>query len=72
VVVPLTEQDFSLERLASRLEASELRDEIEFEQYGLDYEEILRVKRFALEWAQDINMRLLEESAFEDDGVDPD
>ncbi|MGI8329020.1 nucleotidyl transferase AbiEii/AbiGii toxin family protein [Actinomadura scrupuli] len=66
------ERDFSLERLASRLEAAEIRDDAEFEQYGLDHEEIQRIKRFAAEWAQDINLRLLEESAFEADGADPD
>lgn len=60
------EAEFSLERLASRLELAELRGDDQFEQYGLDHEEILRVKRFAAEWAQDINLRLLEETPYED------
>lgn len=55
------ESDFSLGRLASRLEAAELRDDAEFEAYGLTLEEVRRVKRFAAEWAQDINLRLMEE-----------
>ncbi|MCO5971505.1 nucleotidyl transferase AbiEii/AbiGii toxin family protein [Actinoallomurus soli] len=55
------EPDFSLRRLASRLEAAELRNDAEFEAYGLTLEEVRRVKRFAAEWAQDINLRLLEE-----------
>ncbi|MCO5994024.1 nucleotidyl transferase AbiEii/AbiGii toxin family protein [Actinoallomurus rhizosphaericola] len=55
------ESDFSLRRLASRLEAAELHDDAEFEAYGLTLEEVRRVKRFAAEWAQDINLRLLEE-----------
>jgi Nucleotidyl transferase AbiEii toxin, Type IV TA system len=55
------EPDFSLRRLASRLEAAESRDDSEFEDYGLTLDEVRRVKRFAAEWAQDINLRLLEE-----------
>ncbi|GAA0315346.1 nucleotidyl transferase AbiEii/AbiGii toxin family protein [Actinoallomurus spadix] len=55
------ERDFSLQRLASRLEAAEFLDDQEFEDYGLTLEEVRRVKRFAAEWAQDINLRLLEE-----------
>ncbi|GAA2111168.1 hypothetical protein GCM10009780_66750 [Actinomadura alba] len=65
------EPDFSLERLAARLESAELRDDAEFAEYGLDHEEVLRVKRFAAEWAQDINLRLLEETPYEDDPDDP-
>lgn len=60
------EPDFSLERLASRLERAELISHEDFEQYGLGLDEILRVKRFAAEWAQDINLRLLEEMPYED------
>ncbi|MEV5747289.1 nucleotidyl transferase AbiEii/AbiGii toxin family protein [Actinoallomurus sp. NPDC052308] len=55
------ESDFSLRRLASRLEAAELRNDSEFEAYGLTLDEVRRVKRFAAEWAQDINLRLMEE-----------
>jgi hypothetical protein len=55
------EPDFSLRRLASRLEAAELRDDHEFQDYGLTLDEVRRVKRFAAEWAQDINLRLMEE-----------
>ncbi|MBC6458006.1 hypothetical protein [Actinomadura sp. HBU206391] len=64
------EPDFSLDRLAARLESAELRDDMEFADYGLDHEEVLRVKRFAAEWAQDINLRLLEETPYEDDTDD--
>jgi hypothetical protein len=38
-----------------------LRNDSEFEDYGLTPDEVRRVKRFAAEWAQDINLRLLEE-----------
>jgi hypothetical protein len=64
------EPDLSLERLAARLESAELRDDMEFAEYGLDHEDVLRVKRFAAEWAQDINLRLLEETPYEDDPAD--
>ncbi|MBA9007653.1 MULTISPECIES: nucleotidyl transferase AbiEii/AbiGii toxin family protein [Thermomonospora] len=64
--------DFSLERLADRLTCHELMPEAEFERYGLDHDGIRRVKRFAAEWAHDINMRLYEDAAFEKDGTDPD
>jgi hypothetical protein len=55
------ERDFSLHRLVSRLEAAEFLDDHEFEDYGLTLDEVRRVKRFAAEWAQDINLRLMEE-----------
>jgi hypothetical protein len=55
------EPDFSLRRLASRLEAAEFLDDQGFADYGLALEEVRRVKRFAAEWAQDINLRLMEE-----------
>jgi predicted nucleotidyltransferase component of viral defense system len=62
--------DFSLERLVSRLERYELQDDSAFVIYGLDHEDILRIKKFALEWAQDINLRLLEEAPYEDPPYD--
>jgi hypothetical protein len=34
--------------------------------------DIQGLRRFAAEWAQDIDLRLLEESAFEADGADLD
>jgi predicted nucleotidyltransferase component of viral defense system len=61
------EPDFSLHRLVSRLEAAQFLDDSEFEDYGLDLGEVRRVKRFAVEWAQDINLRLLSEEE-----IDPD
>ncbi|ACY99399.1 hypothetical protein [Thermomonospora curvata] len=64
--------DFCLERLADRLTCQEQMPEAEFERHGLDAERIRRVKRFAAEWAHDINMRLYEEAAFETYGTDPD
>ncbi|SEF90165.1 Nucleotidyl transferase AbiEii toxin, Type IV TA system [Thermomonospora echinospora] len=64
--------DFCLERLADRLTCHELMPEAEFERYGLDEAAIRRVKRFAAEWAHDINMRLYEDAAFEKDGTDLD
>lgn len=66
------EPDFSLHRLASRLEAAEFIDDREFEDYGLSPDEVRRVKRFAAEWAQDIHLRLMEEDLMEEDEVDLD
>ncbi|MEV0405435.1 hypothetical protein [Actinoallomurus sp. NPDC050550] len=43
------------------MEAAEFLDDQEFQGYGLTLDEVRRVKRFAAEWAQDINLRLLEE-----------
>lgn len=58
--------DFSLQKLADRLERYEVSDETTFLAYGLDEEDIRRIRRFACEWAQDINLRLLEETPYED------
>ncbi|HEX2315727.1 MAG TPA: nucleotidyl transferase AbiEii/AbiGii toxin family protein [Thermomonospora sp.] len=63
--------EFSLRRLADRLETAVLRHE-DAESYGLDEEEVRRALRFAAEWAHDINMRLYEDAAFEADGLNPD
>lgn len=58
--------EFSLDRLVFRLGNFEFMDPEEFEQYGLGEAEIRRVRRFAVEWAQDIDLRLMGDGKLED------
>jgi hypothetical protein len=50
--------DFSLEDLADRLGAIEELDDQAFNAYGLDGEEISRLRRWAEDWESDIRARL--------------
>ena len=58
-----TASTFDLSDLQSRLEATEWLDDREFARHGLDAEAILRLRRCAQSWADDIAERLLEEEA---------
>ncbi|MEV6378330.1 hypothetical protein AB0M31_02790 [Streptomyces sp. NPDC051773] len=58
-----TSTAFDLADLQSRLEGTEWLDDREFARHGLDAEAILRLRRWAQSWADDIAERLLEEEA---------
>jgi hypothetical protein len=50
--------NWSLEDLADRLSAIELRDDIAFFEYGLTEEQVAELRRWCLSWADDIQARL--------------
>lgn len=54
--------DFQLDGLVERLEFAMSLDEIRFRDYGLDQEEVQRVRRFMLDWYKDLSLRLAEAS----------
>lgn len=51
------DEEFSVRELANRLAASDLLIDEQFESYGLDADEITRVRRFAFDWLEDIKHR---------------
>ncbi|GAA0429283.1 hypothetical protein Acor_40070 [Acrocarpospora corrugata] len=56
------EDNFTPQALAFELETALVYDEEAYAQYGLSPEEIARVKRFALNWYEDLSMRIAEEA----------
>ncbi|MDP9795020.1 hypothetical protein J2S43_003532 [Catenuloplanes nepalensis] len=50
--------NWSLADLADRLSAIDLRDDVTFAAYGLGEEQILEIRRWALNWSDDIQSRL--------------
>ncbi|MFC4536204.1 nucleotidyl transferase AbiEii/AbiGii toxin family protein [Sphaerisporangium dianthi] len=63
----LFEDGFSLENLAFKLESGLTLDDALFAQYGLDDDEIARVKAFVLAWYEDLSLRIAEETALDPD-----
>ncbi|GII82575.1 hypothetical protein Ssi03_05650 [Sphaerisporangium siamense] len=63
----LFEDGFTPEELAFKLEAGLAFDDAVFAQYGLDDDEIARVRSFILAWYEDLSLRLAEEGE-----IDPD
>ena len=59
--------DFSLEGLAVRLGSAQWRADEEFAAYGLAEAEIMDLKRWAQEWADDINQRIYRDMVDEDE-----
>lgn len=59
--------EFSLEGLAVRLGSAQWRADEEFAAYGLTEAEIMDLKRWAQEWADDINQRIYRDTVDEDE-----
>ena len=58
---------FSLEDLATRLDAAQLLDDEDFVAYGLTETDIAELRRWAQAWSDDINQRLYDGILDEED-----
>jgi predicted nucleotidyltransferase component of viral defense system len=57
----LFDEELRLEQLLSQLDAGMAFDDDAFDEYGLDRDEVRRLRRFLLDWSNDLGMRLAEE-----------
>jgi len=57
----LFDEEFQLEQLLFQLDAGMAFDDDAFAEYGLNQDEMLRLRRFLLAWYDDLAMRLAEE-----------